>query len=64
MIYAELKRKLELMTDDQLNTDVTVFLSDQDEFLPINFLESITSKRFNHCSDIFDAEQVVLGTKE
>ena len=64
MTYAELKRKLELMTDDQLNTDVTVFLSDQDEFLPINFLESITSKQFDDCSDVFDAEQVVLGTKE
>jgi len=64
MTYAELKRKLELMTDDQLNTDVTVFLSNQDEFLPINFLESITSKQFDDCSDVFDAEQVVLGTKE
>jgi hypothetical protein len=64
MTYAELKRKLELMTDDRLNTDVTIFLSNQDEFLPINFLESITSKRFDDCSDVFDAEQVVLVTKE
>ena len=64
MTYAELKRKLERMTDDQLNTDVTVFLSADGEFLPINSAELITSRRFDDCSDVFDGEQVVLVTKE
>ena len=63
MTYAELKRNLELMTNDQLDTDVTVFLSDQDEFIPVNFFERITSKRFDHCSDAFDSEQAVLIVK-
>ena len=62
MNYAELKRKLELMTDDQLNTDVTVFLSADGEFLPINSAELITNGRFDDCCDVFDPQQLILAT--
>lgn len=62
MNYAELKRKLELMTDEQLNTDVTVFLSADGEFLPIYTAELITSGRFDDCCDVFDPQQLILAT--
>jgi hypothetical protein len=51
MTYAELLQELQKLTPEQLNQDVTVFISEQDEYYPLKgdypFPES-------DCDDVLD----------
>lgn len=60
MTYLELKRRIDLMTEEQLRMDVAAFFTENQEFYVATSVEPITDSKFTESSDVFDSEQILL----
>jgi len=56
MMYKELRDRIDLMTNEQKNMLVTIFVSDTDEFYPIGSVSFATAK-----TDVLDKDHPILN---
>ena len=54
MTYKKLQRELTRLTDEQLDTDVTILITDVEEFYQVKVLD------FTEEGDVLDAEHPIL----